>query len=97
MARPNDRRLFFELAFHLSGGNDDASGKFPEENVSTICRKGIWAPLASFPPLVKTLRDKRFDLVADARVTLGLPEIRVITYVWKGAVDRVAKEKWSAS
>lgn len=57
----------------------------------------VWAPLASFPPLVKTPRDKRFDLVTDARVTLGLPEIRVITYVWKGAVDRVAKEKWSAS
>lgn len=33
----------------------------------------VWAPLASFPPLVKTPRDKRFDLVTDARVTLGLP------------------------
>lgn len=45
-------------------------------------------PLAPFPPLVKTLRGKRSDLVSDVRVTLGLAEIResIITYVWKKKV-----------
>lgn len=63
MARPNDRQatpLFFQLAFHLSGDDGDG-GKFTAD-ISGICR-GIRPPLAPFPPLVKTRRDKRFDLV----------------------------------
>lgn len=49
-----------------------------------------------FPPLVKTLRDKRSDLVTDVRVTLGLPEISVCHYLCMEGKKR-GKEKWSAS
>jgi len=54
-------------------------------------------PLAPFPPLVKTLRDKRSDLVTDVRVTLGFPRSEsVITYVWKEAAGKRKMERESS-
>lgn len=56
-------------------------------------------PLAPFPPLVKTRRDKRFDPVMPSYPRVG-PRSRVsaITYVWKRRSQQMGgKEKWSAS
>lgn len=59
-----------------------------------MIRGRVRPPLAPFPPLVKTLRDKRSDLVTDVRVTLGPAEIRVYHYLCMERSSR-GKEKWS--
>lgn len=60
-------------------------GKFTEDD---ICQEGARPPLAPFPPLVKTRRDKRFDLVTDVRVIQELPKIRVCHYLCMGGKER---------
>lgn len=66
--------------------------KFTEEFISAICR-GVRPSLAPFPPLVKTPRGKRFDLVTDGRVTRGLGKIRVCHYLCMEGKEQPAREK----